>query len=167
MEMRRIKLPAASFAVALLLSVACLAAKDNAPSADSRAAALRAAELARFEANVKADAAALDRLLSADLEYAHSNGKLDGKASFIESLTNGSVDYLAMTPDIQSLRVFGDAGVIRGLVKVSVTMDGTNHQLTIGYTDVWQWKDGRWQMTAWRSTRMPDTPADTNGPAVR
>ena len=23
--------------------------------------------------------------------------------------------------------------------------------LTIGYTDVWVWKDGRWQMTAWRS----------------
>ncbi|HEX6397943.1 MAG TPA: nuclear transport factor 2 family protein [Steroidobacteraceae bacterium] len=139
--------------MAALMSGACLAG-DNA-----RESALRAAEVARFEANVNADQAALDKLLDSDLEYSHSNGKLDGKASFIASLEDGSLDYVSMEPTIQSLRLFGDVGVIRGLVKVAVSLDGKNSEFTIGYSDVWLWKDGRWQMTAWRSTRLPDAPA--------
>jgi hypothetical protein len=153
MKTRRTTLPAALFAVAALMSVACLA-KDNA-----KEQSLRAAELARFEASVNADGAALGRLLDADLEYSHSNGKFDGKASFIASVEDGSLDYVSMAPTIQSLRVFGDVGVIRGLVKVAVTLDGKTSEVTIGYSDVWLWKDGRWQMTGWRSTRLPDAPA--------
>ncbi|HKU89180.1 MAG TPA: nuclear transport factor 2 family protein [Steroidobacteraceae bacterium] len=153
MKTRRTTLPAALIVVTALLSGACLA-KDN-----PRESALRSAEIARFQANVNADAAALEKLLDAGLEYAHSNGKLDGKASFIASLTDGSLDYVSMQPDIQSLRVFGDVGLIRGLVKVAVTIDGKNSEFTIGYSDVWLWKDGRWQMTGWRSARLPDAPA--------
>jgi hypothetical protein len=153
MKTRRTTLPAALFAVAALMSVACLA-KDNA-----KEQSLRAAELARFEANVNADGAALDRLLDADLEYSHSNGKLDGKASFIASLKDGSLDYVSMQPTFDSVRTFGDVGLIRGRVKVAVTLDGKGSEFTIGYTDVWLWKDGRWQMTGWRSTRLPDAPA--------
>ena len=57
------------------------------------------------------------------------------------------------------MRIFGDVGVIRG--KAKVTVGGKDRQpqdLHIGYTDIWLWKDGRWQMTAWRSVRMPDSP---------
>ena len=153
MKTRRTTLPAALILVAALMSGVC-PAKDNA-----RESALRSAEVARFEANVNADAAALDRLLDAGLEYSHSNGKLDSKASFIAAIGDGSLDYVAMEPAVQSLRVFGDVGVIRGLVKVRVAMDGRNNEFTIGYSDVWLWKDGRWQMTGWRSTRMADAPA--------
>ena len=152
MKTRRTTPPAVLFAVAALLSLACLA-KDNA-----REAALRAAELARFEANVKADSAALERLLDAGLEYSHSNGKLDSKESFIATIKNGSLDYLSMEPTIESLRLFGDVGVIRGQARVAVTIDGRSNEFTIGYSDVWLWKDARWQMTGWRSVRLPDAP---------
>jgi len=152
MKTRRTTPPAVLFAVAAFMSVACLA-KDSA-----REAALRTAEIARFEANVKADGHALDRLLDAGLEYSHSNGKLDGKASFIAAIKDGSLDYLSMEPTIESLRLFGDVGMIRGQVRVGVTIDGKSNEFTIGYSDVWLWKDGRWQMTSWRSTRLPDAP---------
>jgi hypothetical protein len=156
MKTRRTTLPAALIVVAALLSGACLA-KDN-----SREAALRDAEIARFEANVNADGAALDQLLDAGLEYAHSNGKLDGKSSYIASLTDGALDYQSIEPTLQSVRVFGDVGVIRGLAKVRVTLDGKTSEFTIGYSDVWLWKNGRWQMTEWRSTRLPDAPPAGN-----
>jgi hypothetical protein len=153
MKTRHTALHAALIVVAALMSGTCLA-KDNA-----REAALRAAELARFQANVDADGAALEKLLDSGLEYSHSNGKLDSKSSFIASLKDGSLDYVSLDPTIQGLRLFGDVGVIRGLVKVAVSIDGKNSEFTIGYSDVWLWKDGRWQMTEWRSTRMPDAPA--------
>jgi hypothetical protein len=36
-----------------------------------------------------------------------------------------------------------------------VVSNGKSQDLEIGYTDIWVWKDGRWQMTAWRSARLP------------
>jgi uncharacterized protein DUF4440 len=151
--MRRLFASAVLFAVATTLSGA-LFAKD-----DARTAALRTAETSRFEAQVNADAKALERLLDDGLEYTHSNGDLDTKKSFIDSLTSGTRDYISSVPTLETVRIFGDVGVIRG--KAKVTVGGKDRQpqdLHIGYTDIWVWKDGRWQMTAWRSARLPDSP---------
>jgi len=136
-----------------MMSVASFA-KD-----DAREAALKAAEITRFEAQVNADAKVLGNLLDDGLEYTHSNGDLDTKSSFIDSLVTGKRDYISSAPIIETVRIFGDVGVIRG--KAKVTVGGKDRQpqdLHIGYTDIWVWKDGRWQMTAWRSARLPDSP---------
>jgi hypothetical protein len=153
MKTRRLLLPALLIAAATTMSSTSFA-KD-----DARAAALRSAEAARFEAQVNADAKALGTLLDDGLDYMHSNGDLDTKQSFIESLTSGTRDYVSATPTIETVRIFDNVGVIRG--KVRVTVGGKNspvQDLHIGYTDIWLWKDGRWQMTAWRSARLPDSP---------
>ena len=126
---------------------------------DAREVLLRSAEQTRFAAQVDADARMLDQLLDDGLEYVHSNGELDSKKSFIDSLTSGTRDYISSVATIETVRIFGDVGVIRG--KAKVTVGGKDRQpqdLHIGYTDIWLWKDGRWQMTAWRSMRMPDSP---------
>jgi len=152
MNMPRSFVPIVLIAVATTLSAVSLA-KD-----DERSAALRSAEMTRFEAQVNADAKVLGTLLDEDLEYLHSNGEPDTKQSFIESLTSGKRDYVSSTATIETLRIFGDVGVIRGKAKVTVASNGKSQDLHIGYTDVWLWKDGRWQMTAWRSARLPDSP---------
>jgi len=125
---------------------------------DARTTALRSSEMTRFEAQVNANAKVLGSLLDDDLEYTHSNGDLDTKASFIDSLVTGKRDYVSDTATIETLRLFGDVGVIRGKAKVTVASNGKSQDLHIGYTDIWVWKDGRWQMTAWRSARLPDSP---------
>ena len=125
---------------------------------DARVAALRSAETTRFEAQVNADAKVLGQLLDEGLEYTHSNGDLDTKASFIDSLVTGKRDYVSSTATIETVRIFGDVGVIRGKAKVTVADHGQSKDLSLGYTDIWLWKDGRWQMTAWRSARLPDSP---------
>jgi len=126
---------------------------------DAKTAALRSSEITRFEAQVNADARVLGQLLDEGLEYSHSNGDLDTKTSFIDALVTGTRDYISSTATIETVRVFGDVGVIRG--KAKVTVGGKDRQpqdLHIGYTDIWLWKDGRWQMTAWRSARLADSP---------
>jgi len=125
---------------------------------DAREVLLRSDEQARFAAQVDADARILDKLLDDGLEYVHSNGELDSKKSFIDSLTSGTRDYVSSEVSIETVRIFGDVAVIRGKAKVTVADKGQSRDLHIGYTDVWLWKDGRWQMTAWRSMRMPDSP---------
>ena len=126
---------------------------------DAREVLLRSAEKTRFAAQVDADARALDQLLDDGLEYTHSNGDLDSKKSFIDSLTSGTRDYITSEATIETVRIFGDVGVIRG--KAKVTVGGKDRQpqdLHIGYTDIWLWKNGSWKMTAWRSARLPDSP---------
>jgi hypothetical protein len=146
-------LPAfALFAAATMMSDASFA-KD-----DPREAALRTAEQARFAAQVDANPKVLDQLLDDALEYVHSNGELDSKKSFIESLTSGRRDYVSTTATLETLRLFGDVAVIRGKAKVTVADNGQSKDLHIGYTDVWVWKNGQWRMTAWRSARLPDSP---------
>jgi len=143
----------------ILLVAAAMAASGASPGADdARTPGLRAAEIKRFEANVNADAKTLGQLLDDGLEYVHSNGELDSKQSFIESLTSGRRDYAKSEAEIESIRILGDVAIIRGKAKVTVIDAGTSRDLHIGYTDVWVWKDGRWQMTAWRSARLPDSP---------
>jgi hypothetical protein len=122
---------------------------------EDRLAALRAAELARFVANDDADAGVLGRLLDDELEYVHSNGDVDTKRSFIDSLVSGRRDYVKSQPVIDSIRILGDVAIIRGTARVTVADNGRSLDLDLGYTDIWIWKDQRWQMTAWRSARMP------------
>ena len=147
--------PASFRLIVALFAAATMASGASFAKDDAREAALRKAELARFEAQVNADAKVLGELLDDNLEYSHSNGVLDSKASLIESLTSGTRDYIATAADIQSVRIFGDVAIIRGTAKVTVNENGKPLELNLGYTDIWLWKNGKWQMTSWRSARMP------------
>ena len=147
--MRRFAAFAVIFAVATTLS-GTVFAKD-----DARIESLKTAEAARFKANVDADPKVLGQVLDDDLEYVHSNGELNSKKEFIESLVSGKRDYVATTFEIQGVRIMGDIAIIRGTAKVTVGENGQSRDLDLGYTDIWVWKDKRWQMTAWRSARMP------------
>ena len=130
-------------------------AKDPQSKDDARIAALKAAEAARFKANVDADSMVLGQVLDDDLEYVHSNGEVNTKKEFIMSLVNGQRDYVATTFEIQSARILGDVAILVGTAKVTVADHGKSLDLDLGYTNIWVWKDKRWQMTAWRSARMP------------
>ena len=153
MNMRRTIAPFVLFAVATTLS-GTVFAKD-----DALEVLLRSAEKTRFAAQVDADARVLDQLLDDGLEYVHSNGDLDSKKSFIDSLTSGTRDYISSEASIETVRIFGDVAVIRGTAKVTVAgKDRKPQDLHIGYTDVWLWRNGSWKMTAWRSARLPDSP---------
>ena len=145
---------------AVLMSCACLA-KEPGATEGARESALRAAEMARFKASVDNDAPALDRLLDADLDYTHSNGAQETKARFIAALSDGTRDYLAAEPTIEKLRVIGNVGLIHGRANVSVGGPSGSSAFEITYDDAWLWKDGRWQMTSWRSSRpaVPPMPA--------
>jgi Domain of unknown function (DUF4440) len=161
MQTRRTPLPAVLIALTALLCGACPAA-DKSPAAGGREAALRAAELARFAANVNGDSAALAWLLDDDLDYPHANGRLENKAQFLEALRRGTLRYASMVPTLERVRMFGDVALVRGTAQVHVTgssVPGGSSEFAISFDDVWLWKDGRWQMTRWRSTRLPEDPA--------
>lgn len=119
------------------------------------AEAVKASELRRFEATTGKDYKTLATLLGDDLVYTHSSAAVDSKASYLESLTSGRVTYKVIKPTDLQVRVFGDLAIIHGVAAMNVDANGQAIVNTLRFTDVWARRDGRWQMIAWQSTRLP------------
>ncbi len=156
MKTRRTMHPLVLFIAATLLSCACLA-NDVAVKADEAGA--RAATLARFDAAVRGDTQSLDPLLADDLDYCHSNGDCQGKRAYLDSMKAGTMKYRSIEPVIDSAKLLGQVAVILGHAKVNATRDGAELNMQIGFTSVLAWRDGRWQLTSWRSVTLPSAPA--------
>jgi ketosteroid isomerase-like protein len=120
--------------------------------------AVKKLELERFQAQEKNDFAALERLLADDLVYTHSSGAVDTKAAYIESLRSGKSKYLRITPEDLKVRTMGDLVLIHGrgqfVLEAMVNGQKGENPLHLSFLDVWQKKNGKWQMIAWQSTRI-------------
>jgi uncharacterized protein (TIGR02246 family) len=115
-----------------------------------------AAEKKRFAAMIAGDLDTLGALLADDLTYVHSSGRVDSKAQFLDSLRTGRQKYFEIAPEDTSVRVFGDTAVSTGRSAMHVSAGGQDMRFRIQFTDVWVRRNGRWQMVAWQSTRLPE-----------
>ena len=111
-----------------------------------------ALENRRFEAMTKADVQALEEILADDLVYTHTTARLDTKASFIEAVKSGRLNYKSFEREDVKVRQFGDTAVVTGQAKIHV---GDN-KFEARFLDVYAKRNGAWQMVAWQSTRVPD-----------
>lgn len=130
------------------LGTAPLAAQDRATTDLLRIARWR------FEADFKADKAALDSLLADDLTYGRTSGVRHTKAEVLGLVGAGgpyALDY--STPDSLQARVYGETGVVTGLLKVKLTAQPAPY--TLRFTDTWVRRNGRWQLVAFQATRLP------------
>jgi len=119
-------------------------------------AEIEAIEARRVRAMLQRDTAALEPMLADGLTYAHSNGQIDTKASFLESIASGRLEYKSFDRDDVVVRVFGNTAVVTGRAAVRVKTGGKDLAFSIRFTDVYVKNEGRWQMTAWQSTRLPE-----------
>jgi Domain of unknown function (DUF4440) len=116
---------------------------------------LQKAEKDRFEAMVKADAGALDRLLAPELTYTHSNAQVQNKSSFIADIKGKVIRYLAIEPSDIHVVVMGTTAVVTGSAALHAIQNGSDLAFKIRYTDVQVNRRGEWQMVAWQATRVP------------
>jgi ketosteroid isomerase-like protein len=125
-------------------------------SEDAVIAAVRAADDERLAATRAADAARLNAIFSDALHYAHSNGKVENKAAFIQSLTSGQTRYEAFTYQERAFTVAGPNVVLMtGRVLAHVKSGGQPLVLDLSFLAVWRHEDGQWGFLAWQSARIP------------
>lgn len=113
------------------------------------------AENARFAAMLKADAAALEKLLGDELSYTHSNALVQDKKAFIDDIKTGKIKYLTVDATDQKVHVFGNMAIVTGGASVHVIQNGNDLTFKIRYTNAHINRGGAWQMVAWQSTRLP------------
>ena len=141
-----------------LLAVITLAAAPRGQAAKAAAGAEEAvlkADNARFDAMIKADGAALEKLLADELSYTHSNAQVQDKAAFISDIKSGKIKYLTVEPTDQKARVFGNMAIVTGGASVHVVQNGNDLTFKIRYTNAHINRGGAWQMVAWQATRLP------------
>jgi ketosteroid isomerase-like protein len=141
----------------LVLAVLVLLIAGSASYAQQTAAAeaeVRKAESDRFNAFLKSDAAALDKLLSPDLIYTHGDGRVVDKATFIAELKTGDFKYVSIEADDPRIRIFGDTAIVTSRAGMQVINKGAPAKIRIVYTNVHLRRNGSWQMVAWHATRL-------------
>ncbi|MEO7412490.1 MAG: nuclear transport factor 2 family protein [Opitutaceae bacterium] len=133
-------------------------------AAEDRAiTAARAADDERLLATKSGDRARLDAIFSNELHYAHSNGKIDTKASYMESLVSKRTVYESFDYKQRDFKVAGPGVVIMTAhVLIKATNNGARSDNDLNILAVWREENGKWRFFAWQSCKNPPaTPAAT------
>jgi ketosteroid isomerase-like protein len=104
----------------------------------------------------KPDFALLEKVLSDDLIYTHSDGRRDSKASYIKSLRDGSSKYVSVDYEkLESKVLDRNNAIVVARAKVKVVNNGEPRDLVLSLLHVFVRKGGQWQLVAHQSARMP------------
>jgi ketosteroid isomerase-like protein len=144
------------FLLSLVLGASALLAAPAPPGDSQVEEDVLAAEAARTAALDHSDVTALERIMADDVTYIHASGKEDTKKSYLDAIRSGQLRYISWQPKNLQVRLVGDGAVIDGEYAVRV-MDSrvqpAPFDINIFILTVYARRDGRWQQTAWQSTR--------------
>lgn len=120
------------------------------------AAVLTAADDARIAAMMAGDKAALEKVFSDELHYAHSNGVVDTKASFVEILAEGRTKYAGYDHEARSF-TFPAPGValMKGRARIQAESAKGKMDAVLSYLAVWRKEGETWRFLAWQSCKLP------------
>ena len=109
-------------------------------------------EDARIAAMREQVAKTLEGLLSEATVYTHSSGSVDTKASFLDNVCHGPVQYRSVEQSDHTARLAGDTALFSGQAKIHVEFDGHPPDLDLRYLAVWAQVDGTRRFEGWHST---------------
>jgi ketosteroid isomerase-like protein len=141
----------ASFAIVAAILVAVLPAPARAAEPEQE---IRAMEQLWNASRVRADVAALDRLLADGWTVTHGDGTINTKAEYLADLKSGDRKFFAdVKQDDFSVRIYGDTAVAAGLSDSKVEYKGKPSGGALRFTRVYVKRDGRWVMIVSHATR--------------
>ncbi len=132
--------------VALLL----LLAQGPATAEDS----VRAVETARGQALLRADTAALSRLIADEFVEISRLGQIRTKADNIRDIGSGDLKLTSVKYDSLVVRLYGDVAVLRGIADNTGTFRGFPFSGKIRYLRIFVRREGRWQAVAMQQTPL-------------
>lgn len=112
-------------------------------------------DASRFAAMTRGDLDELRRILADDLTYTHSTGVTETKQEFLAGIESGNLKYQSIESGEAKARIYGTVAVINGRANVKVNSRGQEQSFSIRYIDVYVRRNGKWQMVAWQSSRLP------------
>ena len=146
--MHKIGLSILTMFLALLIGTQAASAQSADEAAVAQAVeSLRKAMFAR-------DVKGFEALISENVSYGHSAGRIENKQEFIKAaLANKSVmKSLAFTD--QTIKVTGNSAVVRNIYNAEGELDGKATTTKIGVLLVWAKEAGNWRLYARQAYRL-------------
>lgn len=115
-----------------------------------------AADDARIAAMKARDGEKLAAVFSDELHYAHSNGIVDTKQSFMQVLTSGATRYMGYD-HVERKVTFPVPGMalVSGQARIQAETAKGSMDSVLSYLSVWRLEEGQWRFLAWQSCRLP------------
>ena len=144
---RQCILPA--LAVGLIAAVPAVAASSEEEAVAKNVEAFRQAQIA-------ADAKALDALTAAELSYSHSDARVEDKATFIANATNGKSKFVTLEYREPKIRVVGPAAIVRfhWVAESASVPDGKKSGTNLHILMNWQKQGAEWKLLSRASTKL-------------
>src|ERR1051325_11226008 len=140
------------FIAVLVLTVASMGVgKEQSASGGDKTSveeAIRKVDNERIQAQIHADATALDRIYAADFIGVGPSGTVRTKPQVISDFTLGSLKFQSITTDEVQVRVYGDTAVETGLSTMIGQDKGKTVPRDTRFTRVWVNQRGRWRLVA-------------------
>jgi hypothetical protein len=115
---------------------------------------VRAAELSRAQVLLRADTAALSRLVADEFVEVSRLGQLRTKADNIRDIGSGDLRLLSVKYDSLAVRIYGDVAVLTGIADNVGTFRGMPFTGKIRYMRIFVRRAGRWQAVAMQQTPL-------------
>src|ERR1041385_7630849 len=102
----------------------------------------------RIQAQVHADATALDRIYADDFIGVGPSGTVRTKPQVIADFTSGNLKFQSITTDDVQVRIYGNTAVETGLSTMTGQDKGKAVPRDTRFTRVWVKQQGRWRLVA-------------------
>jgi ketosteroid isomerase-like protein len=110
-------------------------------------------------AQIKGDRAVLQRILGDELFLIAGSGKIESKADFIRDFTAPGFKLDPFTILEPVHKVMGDTAILGGVVDFKGTDGGKPFSVRLRFSDIWQKREGRWQVVYIQVTYLPTAQA--------
>src|SRR2546421_11993447 len=110
--------------------------------------AIRKLDNERIQAQIGADAAALDRIYAVDFIGVGPSGRVRTKPQVISDFTSGDLKFQSITTDEVQVRVYENTAVETGLSTMVGQDKGKAVPRDTRFTRVWVKQQGRWRLVA-------------------
>ncbi len=126
-------------------------------TAQAIAQAVLQAEEKRRQALLAGDLDALDAMLSPTLVYVHSSGGQDSKASYLNHMRSGTLQYQSMSFEALQAHPASSCCIVTGRMLAQVTRNGQPMSIRSLFMTVWATAPGTaanpvWQLQAYQGS---------------
>jgi ketosteroid isomerase-like protein len=139
-------------AVVGALALGATALPAHAESADELAVRKAIEDLTK--AMVGADKSALEGLVSDQLSYGHSSGKVENKAQFVDAIASKKTIFKSISLTDGTVAVVGNNAIARHIFSAEVESGGQASSPKIGVMQVWVKDGSNWKLLARQAFKL-------------
>jgi ketosteroid isomerase-like protein len=116
---------------------------------------IRSADKAWAAAVKGRDLAALDRIFTPGLIYAHATGAIETKQKYMDRLKTGAQKYDEITQEDIKIVLYGDSAVTHSIMRMTGVNQAGPFNDHVMMMHLWVKQGGSWRLAAHQTTKLP------------